>query len=172
RELDGSDEIVGVDQDAPLVLVDRHVHRLQGPHVAIRRTRIDAGPARDLARRQPPGVALEQCLNLEDAGAPIPLLERAHFREFSLRRQPDRNKLRPTLIMGAAFALAYAVAPGTIRVVTGDLWPFACSISLTCISIDPSRASASMASARNDAARTFARRCSASSSEPGRPRQI
>src|SRR5207247_10757153 len=112
--------------------------------------------------------ALEQRLDLEDAGAPIALFERTHFREFSLRREPDRNKFGPTFIMGAAFALAYAIAPGTIRVVTGDLWPFACSISLTCISIDRSRASASIASSHNVVARTPGRRFSGSSSQTKR----
>src|SRR5438034_10763212 len=172
RELDRCDEVVGVDQNAALILVDGDVHGLEGAHVAIRRTRIDTGPAGDLAGRQSVRIALEQRLDLEDAGAPIPFFERAHFREFSLGRQPDRNKLGPTFIMGAAFALAYAIAPGTIRVVTGDLWPFASSISLTCFSIDPSRPSASRAPANKRAARTSGRRFSGSSSEPKRPRRI
>jgi len=72
--------------------------------------------------------------------------------------------------MGAAFALAYAIAPGTIRVVTGDLWPFACSISLTCISIDPSRVSAFMASGRSDAAKIFEPPSNGSSNALGRIR--
>src|SRR5207244_5446484 len=118
------DEVVRVDQDAALVLVDRYVHRLQGPHVTICRPRIDSGSACDLACGQPTRIALEERLDLEDAGAPIPFFERAHFLRVQSKTAARSEYTRANRYNGRCFALAYAIAPGTIRVVTGDLWLF------------------------------------------------
>src|SRR5205823_8600800 len=69
------------------------------------------------------GIALKERLDFEDARPPVPLLERAHFvAQFSAllsRPRLIRNKFSPRSIMGADFALASAISPGTIRVVNG-----------------------------------------------------